>query len=958
MPTLTFGAQDGGNIGYIKNTGAPVVIGTNVYLLTETQMRRRLLCDIIKDAVTKTPLTTEQCKQIIGAIYCNSNIVREPNVDSPPSPFNQTEIAKWVKSDHRTLLAELEDVLDEDLNIKARTTELINQPKLSTVGSNTKISDAIHVFWESGFGSESIMRSKTYDTIRTPAALMDPLNKEATNVYFPPAHLNIVFDKTFTKRLGFPDTKWDCTSGVVSIQYTQLNDLVDPVILKHQFSETTTKEDVKAGQFAEYIKGNKEKNEAIATNAAPNAANMIEIIKIVETKELGDVAQVWLYLAYLIEKDLLQQREKALMITTDSVVYLFCQLLNLSCAYTGSRAKVESKKCSIFHYIAGEPDYGLKIKNMVQIACDIAEQKILTQKFILAHIIADPALLDALDALGAAQPVQRNPALDFRYMGFSRTGTLVKRPGLTDETTGKAITDTDRIEKFIAYFRGAHDELNTKHQGLLEEKKKFDANIALADNIPQDDAAVNAKFEDFNATILPYRCEIYFTKVKGEYKGYDYILQDKFRNILYPNWNWMIPTAGGGLLGGSSIDKVNYMTNETSSSKSISKEINYVGGIRSDIDDEITFLEATILAYSYLQLKIPDTRNLIKLTKSIEEEFDENEISLFAITYDNFAYNINDTQYQEFYEFVIRQQLLVYEPSTQQQVSIHLLEENILVIGVVLSEYLYFAKNKDEETILIGQDLMYRRQLRSDNVPVFESSTFCAGRRDINTKQKIPIGSSINILGLCHDAKNIVELIRLKLVSGTAQTLLDVFASVFDKIVETHHISYNKVARWYIDKGGFSGFLQYLVENYQRIDDQDKHELEMRCKEILSIIRNILAYIYTWQQKIYEAYRISMYATLLALIPTEGVNILGCLMRDRGDGIIEYLRSDIEQPTPYFGGSNKYLLKKIKSKKNRVKKIKSKKNRAKKIKSKQHRLKKIKSQKFTRKNKKSKNGVI
>jgi hypothetical protein len=756
---------------------------------------------------------------------------------------------------------------------------------------------------------------------------MDPLNKEATNVYFPPANLNIVFDKTFTKRLGFPDTKWDCISGLVSIQYTRLNGL-DPVILEHQFSETTTKEDVKTGQFAEYIKGNKEKNEAIATNAAnlTNLANLMEIIKIIETKELGDVAQVWLYLAYLITNDLLAQREKALMITTDSVVYLFCQLLNLSCAYTGSRAKVESKKCSIFHYIAGEPDYGLKIKNMVQIAYDIAEQKILTQKFILAHVIADPVL-------------------DFRYMGLSRTGTLVKKPGRTDENTGKAITDPDRIKYIVDSFKGAHDKLYTKHQGLLEIKKKFDEYIVEVANKPQNDANVDARFAEFNASILPYQCEIYFTKVKGEYKGFDYILQDKFRDILYPNW--MTPTAGGGLLGGSSIDKVNYMTNETSSS--ISKEKNYVGGIRSDIDDEITFLEATILTCSYLKLLVEK-----KLTKSIEDEFDENEISLFAMTYDNLAYNINDTQYEELYQKIFNKPLTVFNPSTQTQEQIMLNDENILVIGVVLSQYLYFAKNKDEEIILIEQDLMYRRQLRSDNVPVFESSTFCAGRRDINTKQIIQIGSSIDILGLCYDAKNIVEIIARKLISayssGSALTLGDVFVDVFDTIVRNQLKRYEKVARWYINHGGFLEFCNMWNSIGYRDD-----KLVMRSKQILSIIRNILAYIFTRQQKIDEAYGIPMYAILRALIPTEGVNILGCLIGVH-NGIIVYLRSDTQQP--YFGGSNKYLLKKIKSKKNRVKKVKSKKNRAKKIKSKQHRLKKIKSKKFTRKNKKSKNGVI
>jgi hypothetical protein len=186
MPTLTLGAQHGGNIGYIIDTGAPVVIETNVNLLDETAMRRRLLCDIIKDALVDSKLNMNQCKQIITAIYCSGNIVSEPDVNSLPSPFNQTEINKLLQSDYKNLLAELENILDNASHITAQTTKLINQPKLSTVGGNTKISDATHVFWESGFGSDLIMRSPKYHNILTPAAIMDPLNKEAANAYFPP----------------------------------------------------------------------------------------------------------------------------------------------------------------------------------------------------------------------------------------------------------------------------------------------------------------------------------------------------------------------------------------------------------------------------------------------------------------------------------------------------------------------------------------------------------------------------------------------------------------------------------------------------------------------------------------------------------------------------------------------------------------------------------------------------
>jgi hypothetical protein len=607
MSTLTFGAENGGNIGYFKDTGAPVVIETNVNLLNETAMRLRLLCDFIKDALTKSPLTTEQCKQIIRHIYCSGNIESEKTI----GPMNATDIATWFTSAYETLLATLEKVLDNDPNIKAKTTELINQPKLSTVGSNTKISDAMHVFWESGFGSELIMRSKGYKNILTPAAIMDPLNKEEPNAYFPMPNLNIVFDKTFTKRLGFPDTQWGCFSGVVSIQYTQLKDSPQ-VILSHLFSENTTKAEVKASQFAEYVKGNKEKNADILKytlsgfNFNPdltikdikNKADIMEIIKILETKELGDVAQVWLYLAYLIENNLLAQRETALMITTDSVVYLFCQLLGLSCAYTGSRAGVESKNCTIYHYVAGPVDYQAKIANMLTNAWDIMAQKITSQKFIVASVVADPTLSN------------------FWYIGQTSRSKPADIPGRTG-------ADPDFIiQKFQEFFT----DLETKEQGLEEIKKEIFEYLQV--NLHIDDSQVVATFDNYHSKILHFECEQYFTKVKGGLSGgYKNLLQNKFRDELYPH----LKLKGGS----SSIDKVNYMINETSSSKFISEEKNYVGGImnRSDINNEVSLLEATILIYSYIKLLIKND-----IAKLIEEEFDQGEISLLAMTYDNNSY--------------------------------------------------------------------------------------------------------------------------------------------------------------------------------------------------------------------------------------------------------------------------------------------------------------------------------
>jgi hypothetical protein len=901
MSTLTFGAENGGNISCTKvETGQKIIIETNVNLLNETAMRLRLLCDFIKDALTKSPLTTEQCKQIIRVIYCSGNIESEKTI----GPMNATDIATWFTSAYETLLAALEKVLDTDPNIKAKTTELINQPKLSTVGSNTKISDAMHVFWESGFGSELIMRSKGYMNILTPAAIMDPLGKEAPNAYFPPAHLNIVFDKTFTKRLGFPDTQWGCFSGVVSIQYTQLTNSPQ-VILSHPFSENTTKAEVKASQFAEYVKGNKEKNADILKYkqsgfnpdlTIKDKADIMEIIKILETKELGDVAQVWLYLAYLIENNLLAQRETALMITTDSVVYLFCQLLGLSCAYTGSRAGVESKNCTIYHYVAGPVDYQAKIANMLTNAWDIMAQKITSQKFIVASVVAS------------------GEAMNFWYMGY-RNGKLSEIQGHTDWTTRKAI-DPVKIKSILERFQEFIIDLDSKAEELVGIKNNFSTYLTGYQHTA--DIQVMHTFTTYHTQILQLQFEPYFTIVKAEQNGYQKgsktFLQNKFKEELYPGSNPGPNPTGGG----SSIDKVNYIINETSSSKFISEEKNYVGGIRSrsDINKEVSLLEATILIYSYMTLRLP---------KLIEEVFDLDEISLFAITYDNLAYNINNIIYKQLYAQIFNQSLIVLDPSTRTQENIILDDENILVLGVVLSQYLYFEKDLSDEDrqVLDAMVALVRvRATRSVPVPIFQPDTYCEGNYDVITSKQIQPGTSMRIYDKCYSGHTIIRWLKSIAASGLdfITLFLHLFQQLFDKKFP----------------GQGNQLLEYLKSDiaYQ--------------KEFIRYLINIFAFMFHHDSTLYvqiqnlirQGINLSMFTPNIPFAVFVSVHEITR---------IPYIMFDITgESEARFGGSNKYLLKKIKSKKNRAKKIKSK----------QHRLKKIKSKKFTRKNKKSKNGVI
>jgi hypothetical protein len=633
------------------------------------------------------------------------------------------------------------------------------------------------------------------------------------------------------------------------------------------------------------------------------------------------------------------------MITTDSVVYLFCVLLNLSCIYTGERENVSSKCVTLHHYLAGQANNYIKIKAIVKNVYERLYQFITGQKLALQIIITQGDLGN--------------------YYYYKLNGTKARK------TVGNVYLNPQQIQIILTRF--------TQIQALLEQKE-VELNKACEEIIVDINAKksgfeenkinITEEFESYKNLLEKHKVIQYVTKIRAN----EYILSLEFAAFIYKDMGVVVTDANATTLASvAAISHVSTVANEAlapgapytpnaaaaaeiatslkadaiglqqleqqkggiSLSKFISQEKIFVGGkIEQDEafeedeeDEEVSYSQSLILTFTYIYLRL---NGYIKAANI--SVLDDDEKGLIAMYYDKYVLELESDDTGDIYENMYK--------TVINTVNIDI--DLILPYGKFISDFLYFAKDVKVETSLLQKDLNYVRNLRSHNVPIFESSTACAGRRDVYTRKTIPIGSSINVLGLCLSADTIVQL--LISVAGTAQTLLDVFASVFDKIVGDNLERYRKLAPWYINPNGFLGFCN-MWNSIGHTDD----ELVMRSKQILSIIRNILAYIYTYYREIYTA--------LLALIPPQtGVNILGCLMRNRGDGIIVYLRND--NGAPYFGGSNKYLLKKIKSKKNRVKKVKSKKNRAKKIKSKQHRLKKIKSKKFTRKNKKSKNGVI
>jgi hypothetical protein len=326
--------SDGGNNLLCEGTLIP---DTNINLFTKDEFQERFFADIMKDS--QTDIKVDKIREWLTNCYPgNGNI--------PP--------ANYKNSLH---------TLEEKVNIpviKNNITELKNILKTSTVGSNTKISLANNVFWESGFGSKDIIARKDYTTFLTPAAKLDPLSKEKADEYWPETDdYTIGFDESFTGRLGFPHTVWRMPhTNKVQITYnTDDKEAIDYDVIKDE------------EPVGKYLAGNNKKNDAI--NRLKKYTDCSDFIKYVETKELGDVAQVWNYLAFVAinainNGDIFKEmREKSVMITTDSVVLLFCILLHLSCVYTGSREGVESGHCTLKHYLAGDVNYDLKLETMI-----------------------------------------------------------------------------------------------------------------------------------------------------------------------------------------------------------------------------------------------------------------------------------------------------------------------------------------------------------------------------------------------------------------------------------------------------------------------------------------------------------------------------------------------------------------------------------------------------------------
>ena len=452
-PIYSFTINDS-NAYVKKDTEGPTLIDiTNLMSVDIELLDKRFFADIIKDSQTDNRVTDI----VVRLKQCYAT----HHTKIPDAPAG-----------YKAALTELENTLHTNPAISNNITELKNLVRTSTDGTNsTEISFAEMAVWESGFGTNKICKFSNdpdFVTIGTPGAKLDPLPKEPYTEYFP-SNANIVFTGNFTKALGFPNTEISIIDDRVKITYK------DNQTVEVEVNHTTTKDVLKTHpSIGKYLLGNREKNAAIL-NLQTN--NCDEFYKYVETKELGDILQVWLYFAYVIINDV--STSEIVMITTDNVVYSFCILLGLSCVYTGSREGVESGCCTLKHYLAGPPDFTLQRDTMIKIHYNR----------IFAHN----------SAIKMGLLIIMNDFKKFIYYRLKRNqlvktyGEYIKRQEQTD------------IKALFGKLAERIDQLNTHAAAKMVE--------FLGNQAPENSADATTQFNEFCKAIDDYKCSQLLTKL-------------------------------------------------------------------------------------------------------------------------------------------------------------------------------------------------------------------------------------------------------------------------------------------------------------------------------------------------------------------------------------------------------------------------------------------------------------
>jgi hypothetical protein len=688
MSNIIFSTSpNGANLGYYQdNMSALKDIPTNIASVSQSLLVNRFYADIVKDAHEPPRVT---------------NIVPILNTVWPA----QVTI---TNSNYKILLNECENALQP--SIRNKETVLNNILKTSTVGSNTKISLAENAIWESGMGPNKICMKSDVQVWKTPASDLDTLPKgNPPGVkYWPLDNINSInFNSSWHYRMGFPNNvgwSWSKTDDV-QIQYG--NDLI---ISKTQIDDS--------GGVMVYANGNK--NDEL--NSTTLNINVDYKRFLLLAKEYGDVAQVWMYFAFVAI-----QSPNSIMITTDSVVYFMCALLNLSCVYTGGRKGVESGNCSLKHYLSGTINLNDKIQTMLKIQYDR----------VLAHNTAIKISLNIM-------------LIDFNKFEYFRddNGRIKRTYGSYQVTPEKKLAIQSLIKSRTEIIDANNIQLETNYNSIQNQipasitDDVIDSiyntfyNISEGLKIPQ----WITKLPNKNYVLNPGD----FLSAFGEIVGVNVPGIPEQINIINPsNLDSNEPLIRGG-------------KNKKASKNfySFGKNTKKGGGSKGSYEN-IGYYESVIMLFTYVTIfdSFPNT------LEEISSNFKTNSslAILFACKYDIFSRNFQDIISND----IVSKLLEKYE------------DNNIISIGDILSELIYFADDVNVEIHKLTEEFNYinaniqainiGRVTRSSKMPIYSPILMNNSRCD-NTfdtlGNRIGQGMGIVINGKCYDIRNLLKFYK------------------------------------------------------------------------------------------------------------------------------------------------------------------------------------------------------
>jgi hypothetical protein len=203
-----------------------------------------------------------------------------------------------------------------------------------------------YVFNESGakpdtFSPEGARIMSSFASVADPATRTDPTH------CFPKQNVELHFHDSFMKLVGFLETtSWSATrtsefvtNNSNNTEYTfSINVGNDGGIVSR---DGVTNSDIAitpfSGDTGYYFQGNPTKNKFINSNPTLTGDKLVEILRYMIIKEMGDMMQVYVMLVWFYlkkRKNPQMTKDKFVMSTTDLVVMNTCQLFQMPCLYT------------------------------------------------------------------------------------------------------------------------------------------------------------------------------------------------------------------------------------------------------------------------------------------------------------------------------------------------------------------------------------------------------------------------------------------------------------------------------------------------------------------------------------------------------------------------------------------------------------------------------------------------